>query len=342
MIKRLIPFFALIVLLIATGCNNRVPDSQQVAKDERIVIKFSHVVAEDTPKGMAAKRFADLVRERSGGYIEVQVFPNSQLYKDGEELEALKRGDVQMLAPATSKLSAMFPEWQVLDLPYAFPDLGSVHAFLDGPVGQQLFQDLSREKFLGLAMWDNGFKQMTNNRRPLITPTDFQGLRFRVMTAKVLQEQFKALGAMGQPMAFNDVYSALANGSVDGQENTISNIYTQKFAAVQDYLTISNHGYIGYVVMTNADFWQKLHPGAKKILEDALREVTEWEREKSVELNEKQLAELKKQGSLKIHVLTKQEQQAWQQSFAPVYKQMENESSPALMRAIRQLREQGE
>ncbi len=340
MTKKLIVL--LLVLLLLGGCRPRVIDEQQVDKNEKIVIKFSHVVSENTPKGLAAMRFADLVRERTGGYVEVQVFPDSMLYKDGEEFEALKSGAVQMLAPATSKLSTMFPEWQVFDLPYAFPDLTTAHSLMDGPLVQELFTDLKVQKFLGLAMWDSGFKQFTNNIRPLRKPEDFKGLHFRIMTSQVLKVQFAELGAQASPMPFNDVYQALINGTVDAEENTISNIYTQNFDHSQKYLTLSNHGYLGYVVLTNTDFWNSLPPEVSKILEETLREVTIWERERAGEMNQKQLETLEREGKLQIVRLSQGERLQLQKALNPVYDLLSEEIGPDLVYKVRKNQEKGE
>lgn len=326
----------LLALCLLTGCSTRVIDQQQVNKSEKIVIKFSHVVSENTPKGLAAKRFADLVRERTGGYVEVQVFPDSVLYKDGEEFEALKSGAVQMIAPATSKLSTMFPEWQVFDLPFAFPDMQTAHKVMDGPLGQDLFSNLQKQKFLGLAMWDSGFKQFTNNKRPLRKTEDFQGLHFRIMTSNVLKEQFSKLGAQALPMPFNDVYHALEDGTVDAEENTISNIYTQHFDRSQNYLTLSNHGYLGYVVLTNTDFWYGLSPQVRKILEATLQEVTNWEREKAGEMDRNQLDQLKREGKVKITYLTPSERIRLQTALNPVYDQLSQEIGTDWVNRVKQ------
>lgn len=338
--KKLIVLF--LVLLFLVGCSPRVIDEQQVAKNEKIVIKFSHVVSENTPKGLAAKRFADLVRERTGGYVEVQVFPDSMLYKDGEEFEALKSGAVQMLAPATSKLSTMFPEWQVFDLPYAFPDMTTAHTLMDGPLVQELFTQLQKQKFLGLAMWDSGFKQFTNNIRPLRKPEDFKGLHFRIMSSQVLKMQFAELGAQASPMPFNDVYQALKNGTVDAEENTISNIYTQNFDHSQKYLTLSNHGYLGYVVLTNADFWKSLTPEVSKILEDTLREVTIWERERAGEMDQNQLMELEREGKLLITRLSIEERLQLQKALNPVYDLLAEEIGADLVNKVKKIQGKGE
>lgn len=317
-----------VVLFTLSGCGQRVVDTQQIARNEKIVIKFSHVVAENTPKGMAAERFADLVRERTGGYVEVQVFPDSLLYKDGEEMEALKNGKVQMIAPATAKLSDIFPPWQVLDLPFAFSDINSVHAFMDGPAGKELISELKSNKLLGLAVWDNGFKQVTNGIRSLIKPEDFRGITFRVMNSHVLEDQFNTLGAYAVPIHFNAVFNALAWGNVNGEENTISNIYSRHFDRVQQYLTVSNHGYIGYVVLTNADFWNSLPPWVRKVLEETLADVTQWERDKAVELNNEQLEAMKRERYLTIHELNASERSEWQRALLPVYDHLAKKIGP--------------
>ncbi|MHB1406255.1 MAG: TRAP transporter substrate-binding protein [Desulfitobacteriaceae bacterium] len=339
--KRFIMIVIGLFLLTLSGCGSRVTDGQQIAKGERIVIKFSHVVAENTPKGLAAARFADLVRQRTGGYVEVQVFPDSSLYKDGEEFDALKNGSVQMIAPATSKMSALSPAWQILDLPYAFKNLANVHSLMNGPIGEKLFTQLEHQGMLGLAMWDNGFKQITNSERPLIQPQDFKGLSFRVMPSKVLEQQFELLGATAYPMPFSDVHQALAVGSVDGEENTISNIYTQRFDQVQKYLTISNHGYIGYVVLVNSEFWNKLPDEVRKILEDTLAEVTAWQQQRAEEVNNNHLEELKKQGQIQIHFLSPEEEKSWRQELLPVYDHLIEEAGSDWTDIIRGLKEKG-
>lgn len=324
------------LLLGITGCQRSVIDQQQVAKDERIVIKFSHVVAENSPKGLAAERFASLVRVRTGGYVEVQVYPNSELYKDGEEFDALKDGAVEMIAPATSKLSEMVPEWQLFDLPYAFNNLESIPYFMDGPIGQMLLSRIEEQGMLGLALWHNGFKQMTNNSHPLITPEDYRGLHFRIMPfSKTLQYQFEVLGAVAHPLPFSDVHAALETGGVDGEENTISNIFTQRFDQVQKYLTISDHGYLGYVVIVNKEFWGGLPEDIREILEETLAEVTLWEREKAKEVNGEQLAALEKEGQIEIHYLTTSEKQALKEALEPIHEMLAKDIGTELVDLMR-------
>ncbi|MBC2728957.1 DctP family TRAP transporter solute-binding subunit [Desulfosporosinus sp.] len=330
-------WISLIIILVlgVSGCDKRVIDGQQVNKKEKIIIKFSHVVEENTPKGLAAFRFAQLISERSSGSIEVQVFPNSQLFKDGEEFEALNRGDVQMIAPATSKVSQLFPQWQIWDLPYLFTDLDSVHRIMDGPVGKELLNQLQEKNMLGLAMWDNGFKHLTNNEHPIIKPRDLEGLRFRIMSQGILEEQFYTFGADALFLPFNDVYKSLEEGRVQGQENTISNIYTKDFDRVQEYLTLSQHGFLGYAVIVNQELWNQLPSQARELLEDTLSEVTQWERAKARELNEEQLLELQKREKLKIYSLTTSEKSIWKDSFLPVYRKLEQEIGPEFLSNVK-------
>lgn len=336
--KRL--YFYLIVFVAAltlAGCGaKRAPDHEQVHPGEKIVLKFSHVVAEDTPKGQAALRFARLVEERTGGRVEVQVFPNSVLYKDGEELTALEENKVQLIAPTTSKLGEMFPEMQLFDLPYAFAGTAQVHQATDGEIGKKLAAVMGKNNLLPLAYWDNGFKQMTSSRRPLIYPADFYGLTFRVMiNSKVLEEQFRAFGAKTVQLPFDEVYQALAGGAVEGQENTTSNILSQKFYEVQPYLTISNHGFMCYVVLANDRFWNSLPEDIRKILEETLAEVTAWEREKAKELNERDLAKIKASGKVRIHVQTEAEKKIWKKVWEPLYDQFTPVIGPGLIETVR-------
>jgi len=311
----------LVVLSIpAWGCTpTRVVDHEQWAPEERIILQFSHVVAENTPKGQAARRFADLVYERTGGRVEVQVFPNGSLYGDGEELQALRDGRVDLIAPSTGKLAQLFPEWQVFDLPYVFADHDAVVAAMEGPVGDRLFQVLRRRGLMGLTMWSNGFKQMTSARGPLVTPEDFEGQVFRVQPSRVLVEQFRLLGATGVPIGFHETFRALESGQVDGQENTPSNIYSKKFHEVQRYMTLSDHGYLGYVVLVDADRWQNLDPEVQEALLWALEEATRWNRENAPRINAEDLERIRASGRLEIHEQTPEERAAWAAALRPVF-----------------------
>jgi len=327
---------ALVAFVVFTGCGQRVVDNEQVSPEQPIVIKFSHVTAEDSPKGLAARRFAQLVRERTKGRVEVQVFANSMLFKDGEELEALRENQVQLIAPATSKIVGLAPQWQVLDIPYLFPSVEAVHRFVDGPARAELFGSFTAQGLQPLAFWDSGFKQMTNNTRPLVHPSDFEGLRFRVMiNSPVLEAQFRALGADAVPLPFSEVYSALEAHRVDGQENTFSNIVSMKLYEVQPYLTISDHGFLGYVVLANKDFWDGLPPDVRSVLEATLAEVTVWEREQAVAIERRMMAYLENEEHIAIHRQAAAEKQEWKDALAPVSQKFKREVSATLIEAAR-------
>ncbi|WP_027524535.1 TRAP transporter substrate-binding protein [Bradyrhizobium sp. Ec3.3] len=290
------------------------------AAADPIVIKFSHVVATDTPKGKAAEKFKELAEKYSGGKVKVEVYPNSTLYKDKEELEALQLGSVQMLAPSNSKFGPLgIREFEVFDLPYILPDLKTLRKVTEGPLGAKLLKLLDSKGITGLAYWDNGFKQMSANKK-LITPADYQGVKFRIQSSRVLQAQFKALGSLPQVMAFSEVYQALQTGVVDGQENTWSNIYTQKMHEVQKYITQTNHGYIGYVVIVNKKFWDDLPADIRDQLAKAMKEATDFNNAQSQKENDDALAEIKKSGKSEIISLTSEQDEAMRKAMEPVYK----------------------
>jgi C4-dicarboxylate-binding protein DctP len=285
-----------------------------------IVIKFSHVVATNTPKGLAAEKFKELAEKYTDGKVKVEVYPNSQLYKDKEELEALQLGAVQMLAPSNSKFGPIgVREFEVFDLPYILPDLPTLRKVTDGPLGAKLLKLLEPKGMIGLAYWDNGFKEMSANKK-LVAPADYKGVKFRIQSSKVLEAQFRALGAIPQVMAFSEVYQALQTGVVDGQENTWSNIYTQKMHEVQKYITQTNHGYIGYVVVTNKKFWDGLPADVRAQCEKAMKEATAYGNGQSAKENEEALAEIKKSGKSEIITLTPEQDAAMRKAVDPVYK----------------------
>jgi C4-dicarboxylate-binding protein DctP len=290
------------------------------AAQSPIIIKFSHVVAADTPKGKAADKFAELAAKYTNGRVKVEVYPNSTLYKDKEELEALQLGAVQMLAPSNSKFGPIgIKEFEVFDLPYILPDLASLRKVTDGPLGAKLLKLLEPKGMTGLAYWDNGFKQMSANKK-LIAPEDYKGLKFRIQSSKVLEAQFRALGAIPQVMAFSDVYQALQTGVVDGQENTWSNIYTQKMHEVQKYMTVTNHGYIGYVVVVNKKFWDGLPPDIRDELTKAMKEATDYGNSQSAKENDDALVKIKESGKSEIINLTPEQNEAMRKAMMPVYK----------------------
>jgi C4-dicarboxylate-binding protein DctP len=299
-----------------------------------IVIKFSHVVTNETPKGKGAEQFKKLAEERTKGRVKVEVYPNSQLYKDKEEIEALQLGAVQMLAPSLSKFGPLgVREYEVFDLPYLFDDSVELHRVLDGAIGQQLFRKLDSKGIIGLAYWDNGFKQMTANK-PLHRPEDFKGLKLRIQSSKVLDSQMRALGANPQVMAFSEVYQGLQTGVVDGTENTPSNIYTQKMHEVQKYLTVSDHGYIGYAVIVNKKFWEGLPSDIRATLEGAMRDATKYANDVAQKENDDALDGIRKSGKTQIITLTKEEKTAWKKALVKVHQESEPRIGKELIQAI--------
>jgi C4-dicarboxylate-binding protein DctP len=289
-----------------------------------VVIKFSHVVAPSTPKGKAAEKFKELVEGRTNGQVKVELYPNSQLYKDREEIEALQLGAVQMLAPSLSKFGPLgVREFEVFDLPFMFPDKSVLYATMDGEVGKGLFARLETKGIKGLGFWDNGFKQMSANS-PLHEVKDFKGLKMRIQSSKVLDAQMKALGANPQVMAFSEVYSALQQGVVDGTENPLSNVYTQKMHEVQKHLTLSSHGYLGYAVIVNKKFWDGLAPDTRATLEQAMKEATEFERSIAQLENDDALEKIKAAGTTTVYSLTPKQRESWRKALLPVHKEFED------------------
>jgi C4-dicarboxylate-binding protein DctP len=286
------------------------------------ILKFSHVVAPDTPKGKGAEKFKELAEKYTEGKVKVEVYQNSTLYKDKEELEAMQLGAVQMLAPSNSKFGPIgIKEFEVFDLPYILSSTAALRKVTDGPLGKKLLKLFEPKGMVGLAYWDNGFKLISANK-PLRMPADYKGLKFRIQSSKVLEAQFRALGAIPQVMAFSEVYQALQTGVVDGQENTPSNMYTQKMHEVQKYTTLTNHGYIGYVLVANKKFWDGLAPDVRAQLEKAVTESTKYANEISEKENVEALDEMKKSGKTEIIVPTAAENEAMRKAMEPLYKDM--------------------
>jgi C4-dicarboxylate-binding protein DctP len=299
-----------------------------------IVIRFSHVVAESAPKGQAAERFKALAEQYTHGRVRVDVYPNSQLYKDKEELEALQLGAVQMLAPSLAKFGPLgVKEFEAFDLPYIFPTKAALYAVTEGPIGRNLLHKLEAKGITGLAYWDNGFKVMSANR-PLRVPADFQGLRMRIQGSKVLDAQMRALGAVPEVLAFSEVYPALQAHVVDGTENPPSNMLTQRMHEVQKYLTVSNHGYLGYAVIVNKKFWDGLPDDIRSQLGRAMLEATAFEKTIAQRDNDAALETIRKSGRTRIILLNAQESAAWRQALLPVQRQVEGRIGRGLIDAI--------
>jgi C4-dicarboxylate-binding protein DctP len=287
-----------------------------------IVIKFSHVVAPDTPKGKGSIKFKELAEKYTNGKVIVEVYPNSQLYKDNEELQALQLGSVQMLAPSLAKFGPLgVREFEVFDFPYILPDKAALRKVTDGALGKKLMGLLSPKGITGLAYWDNGFKDMSANKK-LLMPADFRGLKMRIQSSKVLEAQMRALGAIPQVMAFSEVYQALATGVVDGTENPPSNEYTQKMYEVQKYTMRSQHGYVGYAVIVNKKFWDGLPADVRAALDKAMAEATAFTNDIAQKENDDALEAMRKSGKTEIVELTAEQKAAWRKTLDSVYTEM--------------------
>jgi len=321
---RLVQIGAVALALIAFSAQAQQP----------IIVKFSHVVTDDTPKGKGALKFKELAEAKTKGRVKVEIYPNSQLYKDREELEALQLGAVQMLAPSVSKFGPLgVRKFEVFDLPYMFADEASLEKVVDGPVGTGLFKLLEPKGITGLAYWFNGFKEFTANK-PLKKLDDFKGLKIRIQSSKVIEGEIKALGGIPQVMAFSEVYTALQQGVVDGEENTPSNKYTQKMHEVQKYMTMSDHGVVMYAVVVNKKFWDGLPPDIRKSLDEAMAESTKYVWQIAKQENDDAVAKIKAAKTTEIYVLPPAEKAVWRQAMLPLYQQYEDVVGKDTLQAI--------
>ncbi|HBA89327.1 MAG TPA: C4-dicarboxylate ABC transporter [Geobacter sp.] len=299
-----------------------------------IVIKFSHVVAVDTPKGQAAAYFKKIAEERTKGRVKIDIYPNSQLFKDKEELEALQLGSVHMLAPATSKFGPMgAKQFELFELPYVFDSYDEVHKVAEGAVGKQLLRSLDSKGITGLAFWDNGFRCMSANKK-IVTPNDMRGLKMRISSSKGIDAYMRQLGSVPQVMSFGEVYQAMQTGVVDGAENSPSNFYTQKMHEVQKYYTNTNHSYSGYAVIVNKKFWDGLPKEIRGTLEQALRDATAYNNKIAAKDNDESLAKVKKTGKTQVIDLTPEQKKSWKKAMLPAHKKMEDKIGKDLINAV--------
>ena len=315
--------FSRVAGMLATAIAAGMLAAGSALAQQPIVIKFSHVVAADTPKGKGAEKFKELAEKALPGTVKIEVYPNSTLYKDGAEMEALSLGSVQLLAPSLAKFGPLgVREFEVFDLPFMFDDYAELHKVTEGPAGKALFKKLEGKGIVGLAYWDNGFKVMSSNK-PIKTPAEAKGQKMRIQSSQVLSAQMKALGALPQTMAFSEVYQALQTGVVDGTENPPSNLYTQKMHEVQKNVTLTNHGYLGYAVITNKKFWDGLPADVRAGLERAMAEATKYANQIAKEENDQAMAKVKASGKSQVAELTPAERAAWKKALVPVHKEME-------------------
>jgi C4-dicarboxylate-binding protein DctP len=337
----------LAVLLVAgtialAGCGARGAGAgggdADAAGGETFTIKFSHVVTPATPKGQAAEKFKEVVEERSGGRVTVEIYPNSELYGDKDELQALQSNSVQMLAPASAKFTTVAPALQVLDLPFLFDSVEDIPEVVspDSAAGKAIFENeaLAASNIKVMGLWDNGLEQLASNTE-MRAPANLAGLSFRIQPSDVLRSQFESWGASSTPMAFAEVYNALQQGVVNGQENPYSNIESQNMHTVQSHITESNHGYIGYVLVVNNQFFDSLPPDLQEVVQASADEASTYNREVAARLNQEARATIEAAGTTTILDLTPEERQAFKDAVVPsVWEQYRDVIGPDLIDAL--------
>jgi len=320
-------------LFAAVGLATALVFSAAAFADDPIVIKFSHVVAPDTPKGQGAQKFEEVAEKLLPGKVDVQVFPNSQLYGDGKEMQALLLGDVQIIAPSLSKFDRYTKKLQLFDLPFLFDDMDAVNRFEQSDKGQELLDSMQDRGLQGLAFWHNGLKQLSTNRDTLQRPEDIKGLKFRIQNSDVLETQFRVLGANLQKLAFGEVYHALQTGVVDGQENTWSNMYSQKMHEVQKTIAETNHGVIDYMVVTNSQWWDSLPDDIRDGLTQAMEEATAYANKVAMKLNQRDKQNIIDAGKAKVVQLSDDDRAAWREAVEPVIDKYRDEIGADLIEA---------
>lgn len=323
--KLLIVFMVVLSsMILAAGCGEKeAVNGESPSAGEKIEIKFSHVVAPTTPKGLAAQKFADLVAAKSDGRIEVKIYPSSQLYGDKDELEALQTNNVQIIAPSAGKMVALDPRFQLPDIPFLFKNEEASNKFWDGPGGQELFAGLGSHGIKGLTSWPNGMRNWINGKKQIKSPADLDGLKLRIPSGGVLTEVHEELGAGAVGIPFAEVYTALQQGTIDGTVASIDNIKTERYYEVIKNLTIADINSLNYVVLTNAKFWDGLAEADRTMLEEALKEATDYERQLSVEMNSfergTEMEKMFTDAKVDIYELTEDEKKAFREVLQGVY-----------------------
>jgi C4-dicarboxylate-binding protein DctP len=323
-----------ILFLIMAALGASAAHAEPASGSPPIVIKFSHVAAPQAHKSKGAERFKTLAEDYTGGRVRIDLYPNSQLYKDKEELEALQLGAVEMLAPSLSKFSPLgIAAFEVFDLPYLFRDTADLARITQGPIGRELLTLLEAKGIVGLGFWNNGFKILSANR-PLRQPDDLLGLKVRIQSSRVIEEQMTALGALPQILAFSEAYQALSSGVVDGTENPPANMYNQKMYEVQRHATLTNHGFLGYAVIVNRDFWKRLPADIRAGIERALEDATPYANAEAAKENEEAMAAMLKTGKTEFHAPTEEELADWRSALRPVQARMADRVGADLLRRI--------
>lgn len=322
--------FFIIAALLGTASAKAEPP----VPGEPIVIKFSHVAAPQAHKSKGADRFKALAEQYSGGRVRIELYPNSQLYKDKEELEALQLGAVEMLAPSLSKFGPLgIKAFEVFDIPFLFRDTGDLARITEGPIGKEILGQLEAKGIVGLGYWNNGFKILSANT-PLKQPDDLLGLKVRIQSSRVIEDQMTALGALPQVLAFSEAYQALSSGVVDGTENPPANFYNQKMFEVQRHATMTNHGFLGYALIVNRDFWNGLPADIRAAIERAVREATPYANAEAAKENDEAMAAMLKTGKTAFHTPSSDELAVWRAALMPVRAQMAERVGADLVRRI--------
>ncbi|WP_221567996.1 DctP family TRAP transporter solute-binding subunit [Alkalihalobacillus sp. TS-13] len=324
----------------STSAGSKEFDDEQNGLKDRITIKFSHIYSENSPQGQAARYFAKRLEERTDHQVEVEIYPNAVLYNEEEQLRALREGNVQMIAPSISELTAEYPRFQILDLPFVFTTHDLVKEAYDGKIGSRLLKDIEDEHMKGLDFWFGGYKQVTTDKKFVKYPSDFKRMHFGIMDSPIIKGQFNFLGASTSVVNFNRIYRDLEVNFIEGQENTVSNIYTRKLYQVQDYLTVSNHAIMSNIILINKDLLDELPPEIHEEMKEAMSETTSWISRHAIEINDRQIRQLKRDESIHIHLLTKDERKAWMEMLDPIYSKLEPILGKELVDEIDRIRNQ--
>ncbi|PLT29395.1 TRAP transporter substrate-binding protein [Peribacillus deserti] len=329
----------LMFMLVLSGCGKS--ESSGTAKGGSgkkgsYTIKFAHVVSASTAKGKAAERFGKLLEERTKGQIKVEIFPDSQLGADREITEQMQSGTIQMNAPFTGVLPSFVKQYEVFDLPFLFSDRESARNAMEGKLGEMLNKRLEQQGLRALGYWDGGFKHLTNSKRAIEGPEDLDGMKIRVSQSPLLISQFKAMGAGGVSIDFAELYTALQTKTVDGQENPLSNIVSKKFYEVQDYMTLSSHGYMAYPLLISNKFYQDLPEDLRKAVDEVAAEVNDWQWDQSA-ADEVEYMKTLEDSKIKITKLNEGQKEAFKEATKKVYDEFEKvEGSQELLDAVKE------
>jgi tripartite ATP-independent transporter DctP family solute receptor len=308
--------------------------SSEAAEINKHTIKFASANQKGHPQVEGMEKFADLLKESSDGKITIRLFPGGVLGGDVQTLSAVQGGTVEMSVMNAGLLAGLAKDYVIVDLPYLFDSPQQADAVMDGPVGEKLLSELPEKGLVGLAFWELGFRNLTNNQRPINKVEDIAGLKIRVLQSPIFIDVFSALGANPVPMPYTELYTALETGAVDGQENPLSNILSSKFFEVQDHLTLTQHVYNPQIVVISKKFWDQLNADEQKLIEDAAKQARDYQREVSRKQAEQALAEVKNEG-MQVTELPPEEIAKLREMMQPVIEKHSKEVDPALMEQLK-------